>query len=536
LKRALDPLHEEPFDIVVIGAGILGASIARDAALRGLSVALVEKRDFGAQTSANSLKLIHGGLRYLQHLDLARMRSSIRERSVWLRIAPHLVEPLPFVVPTSRSGLHRKTLLRAALQVNDMLSRDRNSGVPEERHIPAGRALSRNETLELVPELESRSLTGGVMFHDALMYSAERLVLAVIQGAHAAGAVVANYVEIQGRRSAGTGVTTLAARDHRSGSSFEVHARLVVNAAGPAAPTLAARLLGHSTLVETPYSLALNLVFPAREHRVAFTLPSSSRDPNSVVHTGSRQLLVVPWRQRSLIGTAHYPLAGRGGDLEAVEDGTVERFLAEINQAWPEAAFDAAKLEHVHAGLLPTLSDSGSSPVRLLKRHRVVDHGAEGAPWLISAVSVKYTTARLVAEEVVDHLFTRRGSTPPPCRTSHTLLPGAPASVAELLAAARRNYGELLEGEVLEHLVRSYGTGFPRVLDYRRTLPRWDERVEASAPVIRAQLVHSAATEMVCCAEDLVLRRTELGPRGLASDAALAAAAEALAAAPAPAG
>lgn len=166
-----------------------------------------------------------------------------------------------------------------------------------------------------MPELESRSLTGGVMFHDALMYSAERLVLAVIQGPHAAGAVVANYVEIQGRRSAGTGVTTLAARDHRSGSSFKVRARLVVNAAGPAAPTLAARLLGHSTLVETPYSLALNLVFPAREHRVAFTLPSSSRDPNSVVHTGSRQLLVVPWRQRSLIGTAHYPLADRGEEI-----------------------------------------------------------------------------------------------------------------------------------------------------------------------------------------------------------------------------
>lgn len=532
---SLDSLCAGVFDTVVIGAGVLGASIARDAALRGLSVALVEKRDFGAHTSANSLKIIHGGLRYLQHLDLARMRRSIRERSVWLRIAPHLVEPLPFLVPTSRSGLQRKTLLRAALLVNDLLSGDRNDDLSEERHIPPGRALSRREALELVPELKGRPLTGGVIFFDALMYSAERLVLAVVQGAQDAGAVVANYVEIESRETPAAGIETLVARDHRSGSRFEIRARQVVNAAGPAAPGLAVRLLGRPTQAATPYSIALNLVFPGRGHQVAFTLPSDARDPNAVVHTGSRQLLVVPWRGCAMVGTAHYPLPGEAADFEGADDAVIERFLAEVNHAWPGQRFDRAEVRLVHAGLLPALP-SPAGTVRLHKRHQVIDHAAEGAPGLLSAISVKYTTARKVAEEVVDRVFAKLGSAPAPSLTATTPLPGAPASVRDLLAAAQRDHGEQLPADVLEYLVRSYGTRYERVLAYRRTLPGWNERVVREAPVIRAELAYCAAEEMACSADDLVHRRTELGPRGLASAAALAAAREALAVAEGSAG
>src|ERR1043166_854658 len=161
MQRSLDALQSTAFDLLVIGGGILGASVARDAALRGLRVARVERGAGGGGTSSNSLRIIHGGLRYLQHLDLRRMRESIRERSMWLRIAPHLVEPLPVLVPTYGWGLRGKSVLRAALAVNDVIAWDRNRTLAPDRRLPAGRAVSRAECLALVPELTGPGLTGG---------------------------------------------------------------------------------------------------------------------------------------------------------------------------------------------------------------------------------------------------------------------------------------------------------------------------------------------------------------------------------------
>ncbi len=502
--------------------------------MRRLSVALIEQADFSSGTSANCFKIIHGGLRYLQHLDVRRMRQSIRERTMWLRTAPHLIETLPIVVPTYGHGLRSRSLLRSALVVNDLVSWDRNRLLSSDRRLPAGRALSRRECLNFVPELSGPGLTGAVMFHDAQMYSAERVVLENVLAAHEAGAAAANYVEFEQPVRERGRIVGGRVRDRLGGDVFDVRATVIVNAAGPAAPMIANRLTGGPSSVTTRYSMALNFLVPHLGHGVAFTVAGHRRDPTAVVHRGARQLFVVPWRGHSAIGTAHYAFQGDPAQF-LPDERSVETFLAEVNAAWPGKAFERNDLALVHSGLLPVANRATDSDIALLKHHQIVDHVRDAAPEAISAISVKYTTGRLVAEQAVDLVVRKLGRDKSPSETSDTPLPGAPVvGVAELVRQAVDRWGDELDSEVIEHLVRSYGSRYERVLACRRADPEWDRRVDPGAPVIKAQLTYGVQHEMACTPEDLLARRTELGARGITSPATRAMAAEVLAVAAVP--
>jgi glycerol-3-phosphate dehydrogenase len=193
MKRELARLADTTFDVVVVGGGIYGAAIAREASLRGLAVALVEKGDFASATSSNSHKIVHGGLRYLQHGDLFRVRASIRERSALLRIAPHLVRVQSFLMPTYGHGLRGREALVAALSLNELLSFDRNRGLDRSRQIPPARMLSATECSRLAPGIPREGLTGGALWYDGLMIDSERMVLAFLMSAAEKGAALANY-------------------------------------------------------------------------------------------------------------------------------------------------------------------------------------------------------------------------------------------------------------------------------------------------------------------------------------------------------
>jgi len=195
MKRDPERLTERTFDVLVVGAGIYGAWAALDAALRGLAVALVDRGDFGAATSANNLRVIHGGLRYVQHLDFGRMRESIREQRILMRVAPHLVHPLPCAVPTYGHGLRGRLALRAALLVNDLVGLGRRRGSAPDKALAPGRLVDRRRMREIAPDLPDRGLTGGAVWHDAQVRDPERLVLAIIETAAKHGAVAANHVE-----------------------------------------------------------------------------------------------------------------------------------------------------------------------------------------------------------------------------------------------------------------------------------------------------------------------------------------------------
>ncbi len=514
MKREPAALANAAFDVLVVGGGIVGACVAWDASLRGLRVALVERGDFGGGTSWNSLKTIHGGLRSLQHLDLRRVREYSRERAAWLRIAPHLIEPLPVLLPTYRRTVQSRAGLGAALRVYDALTFDRNAGQFPDRSLPRSRLLSRAETLALVPELEDRSLTGGALFYDAQAYSSERLVLEVLRAASAAGAVVANYVEVEAGVREGGRVVGVRARDSIDREVFEIRARTIVNAAGPAAAEVAERLFGSPLHPPIEYCLALNFVLSGRGPRVAFAAPVRTAEIATGLG-GTRQLFFAPWRGHTLVGTAHHAYGGPPERFR-LEEADVERFLEEVNRSRLARQFDRGEIVLVHAGLVPVQRRSPGSTPRFLRGPLIVDHAADGVPEALTLQSGKLTTARLIAERAVDRVVVKLGLRAAPCRTARTPLPGAPGEpVRDLIAAAQRTDGATLEPEALDHLVRTYGSSYSEVLRAYRDVPDWNTRLCPDAPVIRAQAVRAVRDEMAQSVDDVLWRRTELGARGL---------------------
>jgi glycerol-3-phosphate dehydrogenase len=424
MRRDLNQLAERVHDLLVVGGGVHGACVAWDASLRGLSVALVERDDFGAATSANSLRIVHGGLRYLARGDLPRMRQSIRERSALLRIAPGLVVPLPVLVPTSGMGSESRLALRAALALNDLASAGRNRGFDRGHHIPAGRLLSHRDTVQLFPPLAGRPVTGGALWYDARIRRPERLTLSFVRSAAERGATAANYLEVERLLTAAGAVHGAQALDRRSGTRLEIRARAVAVAAGPWTDALVAGTTGRPAGSAPRQALAVNLVIGRRLAEVAVGVRASSGPADDPVIGGRRFLFLAPQDGATLLGTWY-----------AVDDGTdprptVERgaatLLAEFNAACPGLQLRAADVARVQWGRLPL--KAGLEPGRadaLADRPRVVDHAAAGTRHLFSVEGVKYTTARGVADEAVDRIVGDLGVRDPGCRTAETVLSGA---------------------------------------------------------------------------------------------------------------
>jgi glycerol-3-phosphate dehydrogenase len=277
-------------------------------------------------------------------------------------------------------------------------------------------------------------------------------------------------------------------------------------------------------------------MFAGAANRVAFAVPTSSTDRSALLRRGARQLFVVPWRGRTLVGTAHYTLRGDGSAGCRVNEHAA-RFLEEINAAWGGRKVESGDVVLVHHGLIPLASDHDDRSIDLLKHDRIIDHAPDGVPELLTAISTKFTSARRLAERVVDLAAARCGRNAGPSRTTCTQLPGAPADGMEALRArAFERHGADIDGAVLEHLIRSYGTDYEQVLALRGKVDDWDARVAVASPVIRAQLLYGVREEMACFPEDLIDRRTEIRATGLRSEAALAQAARAMRLAGAPAG
>ncbi|HSD25816.1 MAG TPA: FAD-dependent oxidoreductase [Vicinamibacteria bacterium] len=440
MKRDLAALASHEWDVAVVGGGIYGAAVAWDAAQRGLAVALVEREDFGAGTSWNSLKTIHGGMRYLQTLDLARLRESARERATLLAIAPAIVRPLAFLVPTYGHGSTGREALALGLLVNDWLTRDRNRGLPPERRIPGARTVSAAEALRLVPGLERPGLTGAARWHDAQAASTERLTIGFLRAAAGAGAHAANHAEAVGLLRASGRVSGVAVRDALSEATHEVRARVVVNAAGPWADELLAR--GGLRRPPAPLLRARNLVL-RRPPAVPFAVG---------VRAGGRYLFLVPWEGRTIVGTSYEPAEAPPSDPLA--------FLDECSTTFPWAGIGRGDVAVVHEGLVP--GRGGASGLNT--RPRLHDHEAEdGLPGLVSLQGVKYTTARAVAEQAVDLVARRLGRALPPCRTAVTPLPDARLPEPPLEAAARRAVRDEMAVTLADAVLRrlDLGTGGP---------------------------------------------------------------------------
>lgn len=516
MVRDLRRLADSAFDLLVVGAGIYGAAAAWDAAQRGLSVAVIDRGDFGGGTSFNSLKTLHGGLRSLQALDLRQMRRFVRERRAFARLVPHLVRPLPFIVPTYRHPLRSAVAMRAALAVADLVARDRHDGITDpSRRLPPGTIVSREECLQLNPAIDPAGVTGGAVWYDYQMQNADRITLSFLLSAASAGAAAANYVRAVRLLVDGARVVGVAAEDTLGSERFEIRARTVLNAAGPWGPALVETLSGRrSSLPGLRFSRAMNLVVRpvVRSHACG-----------GLVH--GRFLFLVPWREVAVLGTSHDAHAG-GAEALNVTRWDLEAFLADARRAFPHAGLTAGDVRLVHRGLLPMVSGEGTN-VTLLRESVVLDHRCEGVEGLISVVGVRYTTARHTAAQAVDAVFAQQGvARPPRCRTDELPLAGGEVGhVANFTRAVRLRQVPGVPPDTLERLALTYGTGYDAVLQIVRDRPELAAPLGRTCAVTRAEIVHAVRSEMAVTLADAVLRRTEAGSAGHPGSDALEAAA-----------
>lgn len=414
MKRDFLTLSGQYFDVLVIGGGIVGAGVARDAALRGLRVALVEKSDFASGTSSRSSKLIHGGFRYLQQRDFRLVFEACRERRILQRIAPHLIRPLPFLFPVYQGDAISLTKLRLGMTLYDGLALYRNIA----RH----RTFSAERARKDEPSLSREGLQGAVKFYDCQEDDA-RFCVDHILHATELGAVCLNYCTLDGFVTREDRIVAARVRDEIGAVTFEIAARVFVNAAGPWVERVSALTPYDAGAARLSPTKGVHLVVPrlTQQHAIAFQARSDGRI-----------LFVIPWGDNSLVGTTDTDYDGDPSRVHA-DRADVEYLLSEVRTLFPESPLSESDVVTTIAGVRPLLATNVASPSARSREHRVVRQGRN----LLSIVGGKYTTYRVIAQQTVDATYRLLNMTVKPCRTAEVPLPNhRPAPAGDKISDA----------------------------------------------------------------------------------------------------
>ncbi|MCI0749617.1 MAG: glycerol-3-phosphate dehydrogenase/oxidase [Nevskiales bacterium] len=486
LSRALAPFWTRTFDVLVIGGGIYGAWTAYDAALRGLSVALIEKNDWASGTSSASSKLIHGGLRYLEHYDFGLVREALVERRLLHRLAPHLVRPLDFVMPVWEGPRASRFLLSAGLFLYDLLG---GRGQPVSWH----RRYSAPELLHEFPWLDPQRLLGGFRYGDC-QHDDARTTLTVVAAAQGAGAVVANQLGAEELLHDAAGVRGARVRDGVSRQTFEVHARTVVNAAGPWAPGLLGTAGPNVEQIK-----GTHLVLPAIPGcTTAFLLTAAD----------GRVFFVIPWQGRTLVGTTEEEITDP--NRVGATDDDVRYLLESVRRGLPGIPWTENDVIARFAGVRTLQAERTENLAAVTREFTLL----EPQPRMLLPLGGKFTTARREAAHIVDRLQALLGVKRTPTRTARRPLPGTPeteepferwqAAVIPLLG--RRGVDRL----AAQALTLRYGTRVTRIAELLAENPHWSARLHPELPFITAEAVLAVRDEMALSLEDVIRRRLPL--------------------------
>jgi glycerol-3-phosphate dehydrogenase len=519
MRRDLTRMTTELHDVIVVGGGIHGACAAWEAARRGLKVALIEAGDFGQETSSNSLRTLHGGLRHLQRMDFARMRESIGARREWLRLAPHLTRPMRFLLPTNGYGVRGPVAMRAALWINDLVGAGRNSGVRQDRHLPRGTVLGLGELQSSCPGLPVTDCNGAAAWYDAVCLNTERLQLAVVMAATACGAQVANYVRALRPTLDGDAICGVRARDELTGRELDLRAPSVINAAGPWVDEWLSATCDRHVSRAFRASKAFNLLTRPLPFRDALGLCVATRGGT----TGGRAntYFVIPWNGFSLVGTRHLRCDHAARSARVSREEVLE-FVVELNAALGEHRLSGSDVHHVYAGLLPEADRTPGPDVALQRAPQVIDHAKDGMRGLLSIVGVKWTTACEVGARaaVLACRLLRKPAQPTRPRTLEEA--GPPICQTQGLEELPE-----LEPALLAHLDDSYSGN--QVIALLREDPTLMARIVPDMPMVIGQVVYAVRNEMALHLRDVVNRRLPLYMSNELDAAALLACATAMA-------
>ena len=488
------PLEDAEYDVVVIGGGMAGAGVARDLALRGVSTALIEQGDFASATTSQSSKLIHGGLRYLELYDFSLVRESLRERETLRGLAPHLVRPLPFLVPIYRDSSRSLIKVRIGLKLYDWLAPGRD----RERY----RVLPAVDVLSLEPALRASDLRGAGYYFDDLLVYPERLCLENVLSACRLGARAFNYAQVaEIVRDAKGRITGVRARDLLTGRVATLGASIVVNATGPWVDQLRelARVKerGPRILRRTK---GIHCLLPKLTERAIY---HSTGD--------DRMIFVIPWREFSLIGATDSEFDGDMDRLHATAE-EVNYLLDEVYKVLPDPRVSAKEVLYTYAGVRPLSYEKGKRASDVSRAHKVV---TEERGRFLSITGTKLTCFRSLAAALGDQVMRTLGRSGPG-RSDRVALDGTDDEVARVEAHAWLDVsGEAaatgLRPETLETLLTTYGRGWSRVIDLAGKVAGGTEALCPSNPDVVAQLHRAVQDEMAVSLQDVLLRRTGIG-------------------------
>lgn len=501
MNRKLEAFAAEIFDLVIIGGGINGASTAREAALRGMKVALVDADDFAGATSSRSSKLIHGGLRYLDQFEFRLVHEARRERRLLRQLAPHLAWPVPFLLPIYQGDPYSPLKIRLGLSIYDLLG---NLGSAD-RH----QTLSKEELLRRVPLLKTDGLRAGALYHDSLTDDA-RLTIENLVDADAHGATIANYAKIcgfnmeAGKADARPVVTTAELEDRRTGKKFEVSSRYWVNATGPWVDDVRSLLPGYDGSKTVRLTKGTHIVIPPVAGDFAMF---------AAILPGKRIFVMMPWHKHGLLGTTDTDYEGDPGEVRPDRDD-VKYLLGAVNRVLSKP-LHTSDVIGAYAGLRALAIQPGASPSENTREYRF--HQDPWAANLITVCGGKLTTSRSLGEKLVDQVVASLPGSSPGEWADHptrkTPLPGGHTDNFEhyfndAAADAVRLFD--IPKAAAERIVRTYGTRWQQVLEPIRAERSLASLLSGSEDCLGAEVAFAIENEMARNLDDFLLRRSGL--------------------------
>lgn len=514
ISQRLQDLKDH-YDLVIVGGGIHGAALIWEASKRGIDAVLFEKDDFASGTSANSLKIIHGGIRYLQSMDIPRLLQSVEERTECLRIAPHLVHPMSCVLPTYTNLTKSKFALNIGIRLYEFLSKNRNKNLPSYSWIPPGKVLCKKAAQQIVPKMDLQGLTGLANWYDAQVSNTERMVWCFIKAAMNNGSAAYNYCEVNEFIKSEHSYNGIIIKDKLTQRSYSIRSKQIVNCTGPWAMHHKAyqpNIDNKSDLL--PLTKAINIVVKKKlsDIAVAFKIASTENVDDEGI---SGYLFATPWHEGSIIGTWYFQDNTYPDDL-SVDKERVEKLLSQVNSVLKGDKLCIEDVTLIHAGLLPLKRKKGHSAsygLALASQFRVVSseslEGVQGMHWV---TGVKYTTARHVAEQVL-RLKPLRTLCKPKQNLpfNQHILGGDIGDFDDFVNQLLSQYGEKFDRKTLQRLASNYGTLTKEILELENQDNSSDPFIPGTTKALKAEIQYILNNESAYTLSDILLRRTDIG-------------------------
>ncbi len=494
----------DEYDIIVIGGGITGAAVAYDAASRGLSVALVERDDFGSKTSSATSKLIHGGLRYLENFELLLVRESLKERRILENIAPNFVYPIPNMIVFNTPKMKKKKfLLKIGMILYDVLSFDKKFTWDKSKQLPLHKSCSREKTIEIEPSLDSRDLSGSVVYYDCASISPERLTLAFIKSAASKGADIANYMEVSGFVKNNNRIEGVKLRDKINNRTVAIKGKLTINCAGPWADRVLSLTGSQNHKEALRRSEGIHIITKkfVNTHLVTSSTP------------GGRHIFLIPWRGYTLIGTTDKEYIGSPDEWKIKKENILE-LIDDVNASFGEKikiSYDDVLF--CYGGLRPLVEDQTEDVYESSRKYEIFDNSIDGFDGLITVEGGKYTTSRNLADNVMKIALNKLGIPVKKSGTDREFLYGSEIEDIESFIQFCKNKYTSIPASSIDYLSRIYGTELDELLasagkDKSMIKPF---RAEGEIP---AQIIYAIKNEMAYKLTDILFRRTGLGTLG----------------------